>query len=204
LALLTLGFGTRPTVAPAATINPNASTTTATYRLTSTTSLPVPDASVQGPQVVAAILPPGSVVPPTLADGSQGSPLTVLPDSTGFDPNQLVVALKDTTNSSGQPEQMFGLVFFGQGLKPGGVLHFALSVNSALASNPPVLESLTPGVSIVPDPIATGTDGGSGSGGTTPPVGNEIPEPVSMVLWSSVAIGIAARRRLRSTTGREP
>ncbi len=95
-AMLAIGlsFSLQPTPTHAASVNPNASTATATYRLTSSTSIPVPDANIQGPQVVALITPTGSVVPPTLADGSQGSPLTVLPDSTGFDASHLVVALK--------------------------------------------------------------------------------------------------------------
>ena len=133
-ALLALGFGTQPNLARAAAINPNASISTATvdYRLTSSTTIPVPPASLTSPQVVAMIVPTGSVVPPTNSDGTEGSPLTILPDSHGFDPNQLVVALKDTTSATGQPEQQFGLVFYGQGLQPGGVLHFALSINSAL------------------------------------------------------------------------
>ena len=152
-AMLAIGlsFSLQPTPTHAASVNPNASTATATYRLTSSTSIPVPDANIQGPQVVALITPTGSVVPPTLADGSQGSPLTVLPDSTGFDASHLVVALKDGTSASGQPEQMFGLVFFGQGLQPGGVLHFALSIDKSLASNPPVLQSQTPGITITSD-----------------------------------------------------
>ncbi len=195
-ALLALGFGSQPNLAQAAAINPNASTSTATvnYRLTSSTSIPVPPASLTSPQVVAMIVPTGSVVPPTLSDGTEGSPLTILPDSQGFDPSQLVVALKDTTSASGQPEQQFGLVFYGQGLQPGGVLHFALSINSALVNNPPQLQSLTSGISIVPDapdttPPSSGT-GGQGGGGT------EVPEPLSLVLWSAVVGGVLARSRL--------
>jgi hypothetical protein len=151
---------------------------------------------------VALISPAGSVVPPKLADGTEGSPLTVLPDSQGFDPSHLVVALKDGTSASGQPEQMFGLVFFGQGLQAGGVLHFALSIDKALANNPPVLEAQTPGISIIPDPPATsasssgdgGTSKSGGNGGSTQD-GNQIPEPLSLVLWSAVAIGVAIRHR---------
>jgi hypothetical protein len=201
-ALLALGFGTQPNLARAAAINPNASISTATvdYRLTSSTTIPVPPASLTSPQVVAMIVPTGSVVPPTNSDGTEGSPLTILPDSHGFDPSQLVVALKDTTSATGQPEQQFGLVFYGQGLQPGGVLHFALSINSALVNNPPQLQSLTPGISIVPDAPATpppssggGTTsgaGGQGGGGT------EVPEPLSLVLWSAVVGGVLARNRL--------
>ena len=200
-ALLALGFGTQPNLARAAAINPNASTSTATvdYRLTSSTTIPVPPATLTSPQVVAMVVPTGSVVPPTDADGTQGSPLTILPDSHGFDPSQLVVALKDTTSATGQPEQQFGLVFYGQGLQPGGVLHFALSINSALLNNPPQLQSLTPGISIVPDAPATNTPG---AGGTTSGAGGqggggtEVPEPLSLVLWSAVVGGVLARKRL--------
>jgi hypothetical protein len=200
--LVALGFGTQPMFTHAASINPNASpaTATATYRLTSITSIAVPDANIPGPQVVAAILPPGSVVPPKLADGSEGSPLTILPDSHGFDPNHLVVALKDGTSSTGQPQQMFGLIFYGQGLQPDGLLHFTLSIDKALANNPPQLQSLTSGISITLDQPATTppTDRGSGGGGgsTTGPTDNQIPEPLSVILWGSVLVGVAARRPL--------
>lgn len=195
--LLAFSAGLVPGDANAASLNPNSSpaTTTVNYRLVSSTSLPAPDASIQAPQVVALVLPAGGVVPPTQSDGTQGSPLTVLPDSQGFDASHLVVALKDGTSSSGQKEQMFGLFFFGEGLQPGGVLHFALSVDKALASNPPVLASQTPGISIVPDTPATTppttTDGGS----TTPPISNQIPEPLSLALWSAAAVGVAFRHR---------
>jgi hypothetical protein len=207
-ALLALGFGTQPLYTRAATINPNASTATATYRLTTSTTIPAPDANISGPQVVATVLPPGTVVPPTLSDGTQGSPLTVLPDSKGFDAGHLVVALKDGTSSTGQAQQMFGLVFFGQGLQPGGVLHFALSIDKSLASNPPQLISQTPGVTITADPVA-GTSANPSSGGSNSNnAGNSaggnsgsgpettIPEPFSLVLWSAVVCGVAARRQL--------
>jgi hypothetical protein len=212
-ALLALGFGTQPNLTRAAAINPNASTSTATvdYRLTSSTSIPAPAANLTSPQVVAMIVPTGSVVPPTQADGTEGSPLTILPDSHGFDPSQLVVALKDTTSATGQPQQQFGLVFYGQGLQPGGMLHFALSVNSALVNNPPQLQSLTPGISIVPDAPATNTPSAGGGttsntpgagGGTTSggQGGTEVPEPLSVVLWSAVVGAVLARHRL----GRKP
>ncbi|HMF35452.1 MAG TPA: hypothetical protein VKF17_02390, partial [Isosphaeraceae bacterium] len=144
------------------------------------------------------------VVPPTLSDGTQGSPLTVLPDSTGLDPSKLIVALNDSPSSSGQPEQQLGLVFYGQGFQAGGVLHFALSVNSALASDPPVLQSLTPGIAITADSTtaAATTSGVSGnsdssSGSSTNGIVNN-PEPLSVILWSAVLVGVVARNRMLS------
>jgi hypothetical protein len=203
--LLALGFGFQPMTTHAASVNPNASTTTADYRLTTSTTIPVADTNIQGPQVVAMITPTGGVVPPTLSDGKQGSPLTVLPDSSGFDPTNLIVVLRDTTSASGQTEQQLGLVFFGKGLQSGGVLHFALSIDKALASNPPVLASFTPGLSITLDPPPNTTpptnlgsgDGGSSSGGGTGS-GNEVPEPLSVILWSTLFVGVTARNRILS------
>jgi hypothetical protein len=202
--ILAFGAGVSPGDARAATLNPNSSpaTTTVDYRLSSTTSIPVPDANIQGPQVVALISPAGGVVPPTLDNGKQGSPLTILPDSHGFDPNNLLVFLLDGTSASGQPEQKFGLIFGGQGLQPGGVLHFALSIDKSLASNPPVLQSQTTGISIVADQPTTlppsstegGSTNGAGGGGSTSG-GNQVPEPLSLVLWSAAAVGIATRHR---------
>jgi hypothetical protein len=198
-ALLALGFGTQPNLTRADAINPNASasTATATYRLTasSTTTIPVPDANISGPQVVATILPTGSVVPPLMADGTQGSPLTILPDSFGFDPTHLVVALKDGTSSTGQPEQLFGLIFYGQGLQPGGMLHFSLSIDKSLANNPPQLVSQTNGISISLDPASTSGQGGGRSTNTGPP-DQSVPEPLSMIVWTAVLGCAAARSRL--------
>lgn len=170
--------------------------TTADYRLTSTSAIPVPDANATAPQVVAAIVPPGAVVPPTQADGTAGSPLTILNTSSGFDQSQLIVALKDGTDSSGQTQQLFGLSFFGNGFSKNGQLDFSLNMGSSV-STPPVLQSMTPGVSIVALPTSpaattpTVTDTGS-TGGTT------VPEPMSVVLWSTVAgLGLIRARALR-------
>ena len=198
--LLILGFGFPNTAAAADSVNPNASTTTVDYRLTASSAIAVPGANISGPQVVALITPTDSVVPPTLSNGNQGSPLTVLPDSTGFDSSQLVVALRDATSSTGQPEQQLGLVFYGQGLQAGGVLNFALSVNSALASDPPVLQSLTPGITITAESPTTSTSTSSGLSGNGSSTTSSVstPEPLSVMLWSAVLVGVVARNRLLS------
>ena len=199
--LLVLAF--QPLTARADSVNPNASTTTVDYRLTSSTTLGVPSASSTTPQVVALVSPPGGVVPPTQSNGQQGSPLTVLPDSTGFATNQLIVALSNAPSSSGQSQQELGLDFFGTGLQAGGVLNFALSVNSALASDPPVLTSITPGVTITLDSSTNSTSsgssgsGGTSSSGTTTGIVNN-PEPLSVILWSAVLVGVVARNRMLS------
>lgn len=194
-ALLALGFGTQPMFTRADSINPNASTATAGYRLSSDAGLPAPAADINGPQVQAIILPPGSVIPPKLSDGTEGSPLTILPDSHGFDPNHLVVALKDTQSASGQPQQMFGLVFYGQGFQPGGLLHFTLSIDKSLGSTPPSLQVLTPGISITADtPADTGGANPGGSDNGVPPV--NVPEPLSLVLWSALLGAVVVRGRV--------
>ena len=158
VAALAFSLGSRPMSTRADAVT----TSTATYTLTSSAGLPVPGANLSGPQVEALILPPGGVVPPKSSNGTPESPLTILPDSSGFDPSQLVVALKNTTSSTGQPEQMFGLVFYGQGLAAGGVLNFSLSTASAL-NTPPVLVSQTPGVSITLDSPSSSTSGSGSS-----------------------------------------
>ncbi|MGO9810024.1 MAG: hypothetical protein ACLP53_04435 [Isosphaeraceae bacterium] len=205
--LLALGLGFQPMAAHAAV---NASTTTVDYSLTTSSPIGVPDSNISAPQVVALITPPGSVVPPTLSNGQEGSPLTVLSGSTGFDPSQLIVALSNAPSSTGQPQQQLGLVFYGQGFRAGGVLNFALSINSALASDPPVLQSLTPGITITADSPTTGTtttgttttagttgNGGSSSASSSNGVVNN-PEPLSVILWSAVLVGVVARNRILS------
>ncbi len=204
-----LSFGARPGSLRAGSITPSAGTVTANYSLTSVNGLPIPSTNISGPQIEALIIPPGGVVPPLSASGSTLSPLTVLSGSTGFDPSQLVVALKNATGSNGQPEQMFGLVFFGKGFAAGGTLNFSLSIDKSLANNPPLLEVLTPGISITPvtQPItSTGQSGSSGSSGASgssgssgssggEPIVNAIPEPMSLMVWSTAALAILMRAR---------
>ena len=167
--------------------------------LTSTTGIPVPGANLTAPQVEYLITPPGGVVPPTGSDGTPASPLKILSGSTGFDASQLVVALKSTTSSTGAPEQILGLVFFGQGLaasSAGGLLNFSLSTGS---NPPPELTLLGPntyGLPLTLDPIpppATGGEGGS------LPANN--PEPLSILVWTIMAcvglLRVRAHRRAR-------
>jgi hypothetical protein len=199
VAALALSLGSRPMSTWAAAVT----TSTATYTLTSKAGLPVPGANLSGPQVEALILPPGGIVPPKASDGTPESPLTILPDSSGFDPSQLVVALKNTTSSTGQPEQMFGLVFYGQGLAAGGVLNFSLTTASALTT-PPVLVSQTPGVSIALDSPSSSTPGSGSSppadaGGSGP---SKVPEPLSLLIWLALACAGLVRVRTQRRSQR--
>jgi hypothetical protein len=163
----------------------------ASYDLTIPSGLPAADPSSSGPQVVAEVIPMGSVVPPTLPGGSQGSPLTILPDSHGFDQSNLVVGLKNSTNPS---EQLLGLAFDNSGFAPGGLLHFSLNINSSLTA-PPELVSLTPGVTINPEVTTTAT---STAAGASDPLAHNIPEPLSVIVWSLLAgAGLVRARAAR-------
>jgi hypothetical protein len=194
---LAISLGSQPMSTQADTLS------TATYTLTSADGLPIPSATIAGPQVEALVSPYDGVVPPAAVNGVVPSPLTVLSGSSGFEQSQLVVALKNTTSSTGTPEQLFGLVFFGQGLAAGGVLNFSLTTDSAL-STPPVLTSQTPGVTITLDSMSsstaadsssTGNSSGGGGGGGSP----KVPEPLSLLVWSALAcaglLRVRAQRR---------
>jgi len=195
------------------------------YSLTSGEDLPVAAAGSTGPQVVATVIPPGTVVPPTDASGTQASPLKVLSSyaagngatytSTGFDQGHLIVALKDNVAAATghAPEQLFGLSFFGQGLKSaahGGDLVFSLSVSGSQTSAP-ALESLTPGVTITAlptplppsPPVVTPTPVAPTPVVTPTPVAPSppqvvTPEPLSAALWSVMAgAGLLRARAFR-------
>jgi hypothetical protein len=188
--VLTLAF--RPLSVQADGIN---STGTATYSLSIPGGLPDPGPDVDHvnpgvvlPQLQADVIPAGGVVPPTQADGTQGSPLTVESDSFGFDKDHLVVALDKTG-------QQFGMIFFNGGLAADNLLHFSLNVDKAL-STPPSLEITSPGslqgVVLKPEevsPVTAPTGGGPSA---------SIPEPMSMLVWSALAgLGLLRARGLR-------
>jgi len=190
---LAIGVGSRPTLTRADTIS---------YRLSTTTGLPIPANDISQPQIIATVSAPGQILPPKLADGSEGSPLTILPDSTGFDASQVVVALKQGTSTTGQNQQDFGLVFFGSGLAANAMLHFALNVNSALANDPSLLQLSTPSSGFTLTPVvdaAPGTGTGTGTGGTTDGGASQnIPEPLSIIVWSALTgIGLMRVRTMR-------
>ncbi len=185
---------------------------TADYTLTSTTNIAAPSgppptagaSNVTTPQVVALIDPAGGVVTPA-ATSTQG-PLTILPGSQGFTSSGVYDFLLSTTDQNGNPLQALGLSFFGQGLKAGGVLNFSLNVTNA--NDPPLLLSQTSGVSIVLDATGSSTtnsSSSSSSSSSSTAQATTTPEPLSLLLWTTLAgAGFmqarAARRSHRVTT----
>jgi hypothetical protein len=167
--------------------------------------------------VVADINPPGAIVPPN----SQTSPLTILPGSSGFDPNALTVNLGNTPATATTPaQQALGLGFGNGGFQPGGVLDFSLStapnlqgpIQFTLAqgmtdlvfkalqstqtssdSNPSSTSSSPSSDSSTPPPASTG----SGSSSTSTPTAVFVPEPASLVAWSAPMIFLAVSRRIK-------
>ncbi len=172
------------------------------YRLTNTD---MPGAApVQ--EVLARIIPPGSIIPPD----PKTSPLTILPDSTGyvssgFDSKELEVLLGDGQTPEGDPFQVMKLDFGPNGFQPGGRLYFSLNRSPAFDGlTQLVLPSSVQNLafeSLAVTDVPTDTGGGSGSGGgggSVPPA--QVPEPMSLVLWSAVlALGLVRARAYRRT-----
>jgi hypothetical protein len=215
-AALAFGLGSRPMSTYAggltnASNTSNTPTVTVDYTLTSSISLPAPSGSMpaQGsanpptPQFTAVVDPVGLVPPPS---GSATGPLTILPGSSGFDPQNLSVYLGSIPSDPNATitQQALGLSFYGQGLASGGVLNFALTIDQALANNPPQLESLTPGISIKLDGVentSSQSSSSNGNGGAAPASGNgQVPEPLSLLVWS--ALTGAGLLRARRSLGR--
>jgi len=155
--------------------------------------------TIAPPQIIALIEPAGGVVTPP--SSSALGPLTILSGSQGFNSSGVYDYLASTKDANGNPLQAIGLSFYGQGLASlasGGILKFSLDV--ADQSAPPQLVSQTPGVSITLQPATTSgsgdtsTGGGGGTTGTT----ENIPEPLSVLVWLSLAgVGVLRSRVLR-------
>jgi hypothetical protein len=189
-----------------------------TYTFTNTSGGPVARADFE-------ILPAGSVSPPVIGtDPSTGLPKTASPvtlvasQSSGFDPNNFSTALGTGTGVEGL-RLLFGekqVIQNGQvtfepvsgpnGAAPqfldnGGTVTFTLNPDPAFQGAIQLI-SLTKGVpdpTLVPDTSGNGGGGGSGSGGGGSGDGSDpnIPEPVTILLWSS-AIGLGALRARRA------
>jgi hypothetical protein len=202
VAALALGLGVLPlsTRADGLTNTSNTSNTptvTADYTLTSSVGIPAPtgakpasgDTNPPTPQFTAVVAPVGVVPPPS---GSATGPLTILPGSSGFDTQNLSVYLGNFPSGANSTitQQALGLSFYGQGLAAGGVLNFALTINKSLANNPPQLESQTSGITIKLEKVEDSSPSTSTTnGGATPAAGNggNVPEPLSLLLWSALA-----------------
>jgi hypothetical protein len=154
------------------------------------------------PQVVALISPAGGVVTPP--SSSALGPLTILSGSQGFNASGVYDYLASTKDQNGNPLQALGLSFYGQGLASlanGGILKFSLDV--ANQSSPPQLVSQTPDVTISLQTSSTSTTGSTGDtgtgtngGGGTPITTANIPEPLSVLLWSVMAGAGLLRARI--------
>jgi hypothetical protein len=155
--------------------------------------------TIAPPQVVALVQPAGGIVTPP-STSTQG-PLTILAKSSGFSASGVYDFLASTKDSSGNPLQALGLSFYGQGLAAGGVLNFSLNV--ANASAPPQLVSQTPGVSIALDKASSS----SKSSHTSTAVSDaQVPEPLSLLLWSALSgAGVLRARKVarRKRSGRD-
>lgn len=153
-------------------------------------------------QVIANVSPPGLIdqnVPPPYG------PLTILPGSQGFDKNQLFVSVGDGTIPAGQPNagspyQLLLLTFEKGGLLPGGVLDFSLKLTQPNATPPQLqLPPSTTGLSLVQITQTPSSSPGISDPGNTPnPPAHNTPEPLSLILWSTVAgAGILRARKVK-------
>jgi hypothetical protein len=166
-----------------------------TYQLVNTSNASAPAVT----EVVASIIPPGSIAPTS----PDVSPLSILPGSSGFDANNLKVLLGDGTSPTGDPLQALALDFGSGGFASGGVLNFSLSIDGNFKGLTPqlILPPGTSGLRLSPyTPPPTNPTGGPGggpiAGGTTNGGTTQVPEPLSVVLWSAVAGAALMRSRV--------
>lgn len=173
------------------------------FRLTNITDRPEAGGLKMVSGVLWLIEPPGGVVP----GADDASPLQILPDSTGFDPEKLDVILGEKQLANGEPVQGLGLLFHEDGgLRPGGVLNFRLSVMPGLsevnlvpelATGRDYVASPTPDPNPVPDPV------GENPAPTPEPVPPVVPEPATALAWAVAGAALAIRMRIRRARDRD-
>ncbi len=165
--------------------------------------------NIAAPQVVALIEPVGSVPAPPA--NSTAGPLTILAGSQGFNQSGVYDFLNTPKDANGNLLQpiALGLSFYNnassQGLASlanGGVLNFSLNVANQNA--PPQLVSQTKGVSITLEQGASTSGSGSSdtsSGGSGGQITTEnVPEPLSVLVWSALAgAGLLRSRAARKS-----
>jgi hypothetical protein len=189
-----------------------------TYRLSNNN----PSGAASISEVVAYVVPPGAI-----NDKTVQSPLTVLAGSSGFDPESLLVAVGNGEvpvgqENAGDPVQGLALNFGPEGFAPGGIFNFSLNLNPDISDAPNLvlLPDSPPGLAIQTVPptsvdvgggdggTGSGDGGGDGGGGPVVPPGdggngpeNQVPEPMSVVIWSVLAgLGLARARKLRRSS----
>ncbi len=168
---------------------------------------------VSPPQIIAKIIPPGSLQGGSSANATSANPLSFDQAATTYDKNGIVVDLLSPVQSDGS--QYIGFSFFGASFQPGQKILFSLT-DPNLIANPPQFEPIDANgnplstVHIALNPAsatgnssgststtATGNSSGSTSTTTVTP-DSSVPEPLSLVLWSALTgIGLWRTRRLR-------
>jgi hypothetical protein len=173
----------------------------ASFRLSNTN----PTGSAPIMTVFAGILPAGAVVPPVGQDpNNPPSPLKILSNSAGFNPQDFTVSTDNALTPSGQPIEALRIDFYhnnpnnpsdpnnvpkpGDGLQAGGVLNFSLNLSSTLTQP---LQLLLPPDSNGLDLVSFGpTAPDTPPPGSPPPTtgggGQSVPEPLSVAVWVSL------------------
>jgi hypothetical protein len=163
--------------------------------------------NVNPPQIIAKIIPPGSLQGGSSSgSASSTNPLNFDQTKTTYSSNGIVVDLLSPIQKDGS--QYIGFSLFGAALQPGQQIVFSLA-DPNLIANPPQFQPIDSGgnpntaIHIALNPTTNG-NGSDSSGGnttgstttTTPPMDNAVPEPLSLVLWSTLAgVGLWSRRR---------
>jgi hypothetical protein len=168
------------------------STMYAYYELTNPTS------TTNNDLIVTGITPANSVAPVNAST----SPLSIVNGSFGFDQSNLQVFL----SPSDQTTQGLALQFANGGLTPGGTLNFKVSLDSSYSSaTPPTLTLQAPdtNLSVFPnDTLLSYTPVYANAAyGATPLA--QTPEPVSLALWSALAVAGLVRARAFRRAGRQ-
>ena len=159
-------------------------------------------------EALALVLPTGSVVPRDV----DRDPPTILPaasgySSSGFDLDRLEVSLGEgqleKADGGFEPFQAIKLDFGPGGLAPGGRLYFQLQWSPTYDPDTSGLIRLVLPVDVTNLAIETielpdDYNSGSGNGPTGPPMGGEVPEPATLVLWSLMAAGAGVWRLRRA------
>jgi hypothetical protein len=188
----------QPSPVRAAGIIPNTTNSSASYQLKNNNPSDAPPVT----KIVASVIPPGNIIPPD----PQTSPLIILPGSSGFDQNNLKVLLGAGTNPTGEPLQALALDFGEGGFHSGGTLNFSVNLDKAFLGAPSlVLPPESTGLAIaqlssVP-PVTPGSGGPGTPEPTGPPGGSQVPEPLTLLLWSTGVAGFGFVRARATRSG---